>query len=120
MAVQSITPAAHPGALTASRTGMTTLSATGAGNGFQFTYSEGYLCKFYNPTGSSATLTFKAGQPTAYSDRSMTLPDESGTLAAGADADWKPESIFKDSNGKVTIECDQLIEMKVYTQLTRS
>lgn len=120
MAVQSITPAAHPAESTEVQTDMTTLLATGAGNGFQFNYADGYLVVLHNDTGSSATVTFKAAQPTLYADRSITIPDETATIDDGETDTWKPVSIFKDSDGKVTIEADQLIKIKVFSQITRS
>ena len=120
MAVQAITPAAHPDESTEVQTWMTTLAATGAGNGFQFDYKDGYLCVFHNDTGNLATVTFKSAQPTLYADRSITIPDETGSHATTESHTWKPNSIFKDSDGKVTIECDQLIKMKVFSQITRS
>lgn len=119
MAVQSITPAAHPAESTEVQTDMTTLTATGSGNGFQFTYAQGYLVVLHNDTGSGATVTFKVSQPTAYSDRSLTIPDETATIANGETDTWIPVSIFNDG-GNVTIEADQLIKIKVFTQLTRS
>ena len=120
MAVQAITPAAHPAESTEVQTDMTTLAGTGSGNGFQFNYSEGYLVVMHNDTGSSATVTFKTAQPTLYSEKSITIPDETATIADGETDTWKPDSVFKDSDGKVTIECDQLIKIKVFSAITRS
>lgn len=120
MAVQAIIPAAHPAESTEVQTGMTTLASTGAGNGFQFDYKDGYLCVIHNDTGGLATITIKSAQPTLYSDKSIVIPDESATPATTETHTWKPDSVFKDVNGKVTIECDVLVKMKVFTQITRS
>jgi hypothetical protein len=119
MATQALTPAVHPVESTLVTSGMTTLASTGAGNGFTFNYKDGYLVYLYNPTGGNATVTFKVAQGSLYSDRTITIPDETATIATTEVDTWKPESIFNDG-GTVTIECDVLIQAKVISQITRS
>ena len=120
MAVTSVTAAAHPAEPTNATASLTTLTSTGSGNGFQFAYSSALLCVFHNDSGSSATVTLKVPQPTAYSDRSITIPDDTFTIANNETFHWVPNELFRDSNKNVEVEADQLIKVKVFSDLSRS
>lgn len=98
---------------------MTTLSATGAGNGFEVPFNNALLFYLHNPTGSNATVTFKSQPTQAETDRGLTPTDETVTINTGANPyTWYPDTRFKDSNGKVIIEADQLIQIKVVKKIT--
>ena len=120
MATVAITPAAHPADPEASSDNLSVLTGTGAGNGFVIPYKDCYQIIFHNDSGSLATVTIKAAQPTEYSSHGITIPDDTFTIANGASKTWVPKSIFKDSNGDLVIEADQLIKAKAFTALTRS
>ena len=120
MAKVTLTPAAHPAEPTDATTGLTVLTSTGAGNGFEIAYANAYLVILHNDSGSSATVTLKVNQPTEYSDRGITIPDDTFTLANGESYTWVPQSLFKDSNKNVVVEADQLIKAKAYTNLARA
>lgn len=120
MAVTAVTAAAHPAEPTDATTGLTTLGSTGSGNGFQFPYSTAKLVVFHNDTGSSATVTLVVPQPTKYSDRGLSIANDTFTLANNASFHWVPHELFKDSNSNVEVEADQLIKCKVYSDLSRS
>lgn len=115
MAVQTVTPVAHTAEAESTTANMTTLAATGAGNGFQFAFTNISLIVLYNDSGAAATATIKTNQPAKYADRSLTIPDETVSLADGAAPKTVlPNTIFKDASDKITIEADQLIKIKVF------
>lgn len=97
---------------------MTTLVATGAGNGFAVPFAKLGLVYFDNPVAALATITIK-GQPTeAQTSRGVTVNDESFTIANGGDpVTWYPHSDFKDSDGNIIIEADQLIKVKAIRRI---
>lgn len=120
MAVTSVTAIAHPAEPTKDTVGLTTLGATGSGNGFQFPYANAKLVILHNDTGVSATVTLVSNQPDEYSDRGITIPNDSVTIADGETFHWVPNTIFRDSNKNVQVEADQLIKCKVYSDLSQS
>ena len=119
MAVTAVTVSAHPAEPTDVTSGLTTLASTGSGNGFQIPYVNAYIVVLVNDSGSNATVTFKVPQPTEYSDRSITIPDDTVAINNGEHFTWIPNAIFKDSNENIEIEATQLIKCKVYSEPIR-
>lgn len=78
---------------------------TGAGNGVSFAYDSGTLVYLKNDTGSSATFTLKVPTPTTYSALSLTIPDMTITVANGKTIIVRLNSILRQSDGAVYIDC---------------
>jgi|DEB0MinimDraft_10_1074344.scaffolds.fasta_scaffold04955_2 hypothetical protein len=97
---------------------MTTLTATGPGNGFAIPYAKLHLVYIHNASGGSAGVTIKMVAPTAFSDRGVSVSDESATIADGETFSWFPNSAFKNSDQKVVIEADVTIQVKALSRWT--
>ncbi len=116
MAVQPVAQRAHDKNPEKITDNMTTLTATGAGNGFEIDYKNLYLIYLHNASGGSAGVTLKMVQPTAFSDRGVPVSDESATIADGETFSWFPNSAFKNSDAKVIIESDTTIQIKALSR----
>lgn len=99
---------------------LSTLVATGAGNGFEIPFTGILLIFIHNDTGSSADVTIKSQPTQDETDRGITPSDESQTVANGETFTWYPSSRFKDTNGKIVIEATQLIKAKAIKKITIS
>jgi len=113
MAEQSITLRDHDVNPEPITDNMTTLVTTGAGNGFAIPTTKLGFVFFDNPVAATATITIK-GQPTAaQTARGVTVGDETVAIADGGDpVSWYYHSDFKNTDGNVIVECDQLIKVK--------
>lgn len=116
MAVQPVAQRAHDKNPEKITDNMTTLTATGAGNGFELTYKDLHLVYIQNSSGGSAGVTFKTVAPANVADRGIAVTDESATIADGEIFSWFPNSLFKDSDGKVIIESDTTIKIKALSR----
>ena len=85
--------------------GFTTLS-TGAGNGASFAYDGNNLIVLKNDTGGAAVYTVKVPTPSTYSGLSLTIPDMTVSVANGKTWLLEPNSVFRQSDGNVYIDCD--------------
>ena len=81
-----------------------TLTA-GSGNGVEFVFNANDRLLLKNDTGGAATFTLKVPPPSPYSGR-VTIPDETVPVADGKTWVYKLAAIFKQSDGKVYVECD--------------
>lgn len=93
---------------------MTTMS-TGSGNGVMVAYDPAVKLLLRNSTGGAAAYTIKVPTPASYSAQSITIPDKTVTLATGKDMIYKLEAIFKQSDGKVYIDCDVAAKIAAIT-----
>lgn len=113
MPTQDITLRAHdanPEPITAN---MTTLSATGSGNGFAIPFSRLNQVLFHNPTVSTANITILGVGGEAESERGLAVGNETISIASGgAPVSWYPDTFFKNSSDLIVVECDQLIQVK--------
>lgn len=80
--------------------------ATGAGNGVEFDYNAANKLLLINGTGGDAVYTIKVRQEGEYSSLSITVPDLTVTVATGKTWIVPLQAIFKQSTGKVQIDCD--------------
>lgn len=90
----------------------TTLVA-GAGNGVKFLYNTNYLILLINESGDTAVYTLKAVTPAQVTAAGGTVNDKTISVADGKTYLRKPDTFFKDSNGYITIECDQAADVLV-------
>jgi len=83
-----------------------TVMGTGAGNGVQFAFDSHDFIVLKNGTGGDAVYTFKILPETKYSDFGVTLPDD--TITVATTKTWvRPLSvIFRQTDGKVYVDCD--------------
>ncbi len=86
-------------------TGFTTLSA-GSGNGITVTFDANDVLILKNDTGGAAVFTLKVPGETKYADKGITVPDETVPVANGKTWIYQLTGIFKQSDGKVYIDCD--------------
>lgn len=77
----------------------------GASNGVSFAFDSGTLVYLKNDTGGSATFTLKVPTPTTYSTLSLTIPDMTISVANGKTVVLRPNSILRQSDGSVYIDC---------------
>lgn len=87
-------------------TDFTTL-ATGSGNGVEFTYDANDILILKNGTASTANFTFVVATPSSVSSVGGSITSPTITLAAGK-THIMPSlpSVFRQSDGKVYIDCD--------------
>lgn len=83
-----------------------TTMATGAGNGVEVPYHAGDVVVLSNATGGPAVYTIKIAQPAAYSALSLTVPDLAVTVATGKSWVIQLESIFRQSDSDLYVDCD--------------
>ena len=84
----------------------TTLVA-GAGNGVQFTHDGNDTLILKNDTGGAAVFTFKTPTPSSLSAVGGSVTEPTVTVADGKTHVMPPlGTVFKQSDGKVYIECD--------------
>jgi len=86
-------------------TDFTTLSS-GSGNGITVNFDPDDILVLKNDTGGSAVFTLKVPGESKYSDKGITVPDETVTVADGKTWIYQVTGIFKQSDGKVYIDCD--------------
>lgn len=79
---------------------------TGAGNGVSFAFDGNTRVVLKNDTGGAATFTVKVPTPTSYSDIGVTFPDMSVAVANGKTYEFKPASVWRQSDGNVYIDCN--------------
>jgi len=80
--------------------------STGAGNGVEFRLDPTDIIILKNTTGGTAVYTIKVPSPSGYSDKGVTVPDVTVSVAAGKTYLYKPSNIFKQSDGDMIVECD--------------
>lgn len=80
--------------------------STGSGNGVQFTYNPANRLVLKNDTGGAAVFTIKVPTPGQYSGQGATIPDVTKSVATGKTVLYPLSAIFKQSDGRVYIECD--------------
>ena len=113
MPTQAITLRAHDANPEPITDNMTTLAATGSGNGFAIPFSRLKQVFLHNPTVSTANITILGVGGEAESERSLAVGNETISIASGGDpVSWYPDTFFKNSSDEVVIECDQLIQVK--------
>lgn len=78
---------------------------TGSDNGVSFAYDSNTLIFLKNDTGSSATYTVKVPTPGTYSGLGLTVPDMTVTVANGKTVILEPNSIFRQTDGSIYIDC---------------
>lgn len=83
-----------------------TVMGTGAGNGVEFTLDVRDIVVLKNTTGGDATYTFKIPADSRYTDYGGSVADD--TIVVGTGDTWlRPLStIFKQTTGKVHVDCD--------------
>lgn len=86
-------------------TDFTTLSA-GSGNGITVLFDPRDILVLKNDTGGPAVFTLLVPGEDKYSDKGITVPDETVTVAAGKTWIYQLTGIFKQSDGKVYVDCD--------------
>lgn len=79
---------------------------TGVGNGITVAFDPRDVLVLKNDTGGPAVFTLKVPGEDKYSDKGITVPDETVTVADGDTWIYQLTSIFKQSDGKVYIDCD--------------
>lgn len=118
MAEQAIVQRAHSKDPEKITDNMTTLTATGPGNGFAIPYAKLHLVYIHNASGGPAGVTIKMVAPSAFSERGVTVSDESATIGDGETFSWFPNSSFKNSDGNVVVEADVTIQVKALSRWT--
>jgi hypothetical protein len=84
-----------------------TTMATGAGNGVEFDYSADSIIVLKNDTGGAAVFTAKVVLTTAQTAYSVAITDPTRSVANNKTYIWRLDNtMFKDANSKVIIECD--------------
>jgi hypothetical protein len=84
-----------------------TTMTSGAGNGVVFPFDLKDLIVLKNDTGLSRTYTFLVGQiPTEYTTFSASVTDPTLAVADGKTVLIQPSSLFSNTSGNMTIECD--------------
>ena len=83
-----------------------TTMSTGSGNGVQFALDTNDIVVLKNGTGGAAVYTIKVPGETKYSEKGATVPDVTVTVANNKSWVYPLSAIFKQSDGKVYIDCD--------------
>lgn len=79
---------------------------TGAGNGVTVPFDANTRIVLKNDTGSAATFTVKIATPTSYSDIGVTFPDMTIAVANGKTWEFKPPSVWRQTDGNIYIDCN--------------
>lgn len=79
---------------------------TGSGNGADFTALPTDIIILKNDTGGAAVYTFIARVPGEYTTFGVTVTNPTKSVATGKTLVIRAADVFKDSAGKVNIECD--------------
>lgn len=90
----------------------TTMTA-GAGNGVEFTYDANDFVVLNNDTAGTVVYTFTVPNPTPFSDKGITVPDATVSVAASKIYIYPLSAIFKQSDGDVIVECDDTAKILV-------
>lgn len=83
-----------------------TALAVGAGNGVTFDYDTRNELILKNTTAGAATYTLKVPTPSEYAAKGATVPDVAVVVAAGKTWRYPLSGIFRQSDGKVYVDCD--------------
>ena len=78
----------------------------GAGNGVEFTFNTRGIIILKNDSGGAAVFTIKAPGEAKFSDKGITVPDATVSVANNKSYVYQPTTVFKQSDSKVYIECD--------------
>lgn len=92
--------------------GFTTMS-TGAGNGVEFAFDANDIIVLKNASGFAAAYTFKVPSSTNFSEKGVTVPDATVSVANGKTYIYPLSAIFKQADGDVIVECDQAADILV-------
>jgi len=79
---------------------------TGVGNGVSFAFDGNTRVVLKNDTGGAATFTVKIATPTSYSDIGVTFPDMTIAVANGKTWEFKPPSVWRQTDGNIYIDCN--------------
>lgn len=90
--------------------------ATGAGNGVEFAYNQNTLIALKNDSGGAAVFTIKVPTPAAYAPFSLTLDDLDVPVANGKTWVIWPAAIFRQTDGRVYVDCDVAGKLMVVGQ----
>ena len=77
----------------------------GATNGVTFTQSTTDRILLINGTGGALTYTVKVPTPAAYTALSVTIPDDEFTVPAGDTMVIKPNSLYRQTDGLIYVDC---------------
>lgn len=86
-------------------TDFTTLS-TGDSNGIMVQFDPSDILILKNDTGGPAVFTLKVPGENKYSDKGIAVPDQTVTVADGKTWIYQLTGVFKQSDGKVYVDCD--------------
>jgi len=118
MAVTPITAVAIPhtnaGYNLTDSAAFTTLGA-GSGNGVEFAYADAAIVVLKNDTGGAATFTLKASLGSGFTAYGAALTNPTIAVATGKTYLLRLDGVFRDSAGKVTIECSVAGKVLVLT-----
>lgn len=92
----------------------TTLS-TGAGNGVDFVFNASDIVFLKNDTGGGAVFTITVPTPSTMTSRT-TVNDDTVSVATGKTYVMKLNSIYKNTDGSVYIDCDVAGKVLVMNQ----
>lgn len=106
MARTTITPTAIPATGLNVTDASFATSGTGAGNGVSFTFDNNFRVILKNDTGSAATFTIKVPTPASYTEVGVTIPDMTVAVANGKTHEFKPMSVWRQSDGNIYIDCN--------------
>jgi hypothetical protein len=87
----------------------------GSGNGVQWTWNANDIVLMKNTTGGLATYTLKIPAITAITAVGGAVTNPTNAVTAAKTEIWRPDSVFADSNGLVTVECDVAGQILVLT-----
>jgi hypothetical protein len=93
----------------------TAIAGTGSGNGATVSYHDTNLLLIKNDTGGPATVTIGVVQPTAYSDASVTIPDQSISIADTKEYIVQKREIYAQTDGFIYIDADVLVKVLAYS-----
>jgi hypothetical protein len=78
---------------------------SGANNGVTLPHNSAARIVLYNSTGGALTYTLKVPTPAAYTAIGVTFDDVDVTVAAGDMWELKQNSLFRQSDGNIYIDC---------------
>lgn len=85
-------------------TDFTTMTA-GAGNGVSFPFDGNNQIVLKNDSGGASTFTIKVPTPASYTALGLTIPDVNVSIANGKSWVFEPNSVWRQSDGNIYIDC---------------
>lgn len=86
---------------------------SGSNNGVTFAHNAVNRIVLRNPTGGALTYTFKVPTPAAYTAVGVTIDDAEVTVAAGDDWVLEPQSVTRQTDGNIYVDCSGAGEILV-------